>query len=491
MRRLQWVLILVLAPVFIPGGVLADEVPLPATPDWQADLERAVGGMAWIDANNDGWQDLAVGCYWANAYPPIIDYYNYIYMNLGGTLETTPSWMTTAERHTTDLYVIDINNDDYDDLFVANGGESLQPSVIYFGSAGGLSNSPGWFSADATWTIGCDFGDVDGDGDLDLATANQGNSADPTRPVYIFANTGGALSTTPTWASNDLGISNSVHFGDADGDDNLDLAVSKWVNWPTGVYYNTGGGLNATQGWSTGEPNRSDKGIGWADVDGDGVLELAVGGNSAPCQLFENPGTGPVTPAVWESADSYHGCQELFWCDIDEDNDPDLFTVNFGNGHARVYLNNEGVLSTTADWTYDCSSSATAIAVGDMNRDGHLDLAVATARQPVMVFLNTLPSSSTPGVNTDLFSTRLIISPQPSRGSVSLRRPGLPLTDPGQVVIYRADGREVVTLPLSGGRSEIQWDGLDARGLRVGSGVYLVKWIQAHQATAGRILMLK
>ncbi len=30
------------------------EVPLPAVPDWNADIERAVGGLAWGDADGDG-----------------------------------------------------------------------------------------------------------------------------------------------------------------------------------------------------------------------------------------------------------------------------------------------------------------------------------------------------------------------------------------------------------------------------------------------------
>ncbi|MBU1698864.1 MAG: hypothetical protein KJ970_13705 [Candidatus Eisenbacteria bacterium] len=82
--------------------------------------------------------------------------------------------------------------------------------------------------------------------------------------------------------------------------------------------------------------------------------------------------------------------------------------------HARVYLNIDGVLSTTADWTYYASSSATAIAVMDMNYDGYLNLAVATARQPAMVFLNTLPPSSVPDADSFFPATRLLVSPQPA-----------------------------------------------------------------------------
>ncbi|MBD3334115.1 MAG: hypothetical protein GF355_01200 [Candidatus Eisenbacteria bacterium] len=470
---------------------LSDEVPLPPEPDWQGSLERAVGTVAWIDANNDGWLDLAVGCYWANAYPPIEDYYNTIYFNQGGMLEAEPSWRSDAERHTTDFRVADINDDSFDDLIVANGGSSFDPNVVYYGGPDGLPTSPGWASADAAWAIGCDLGDVDGDGDLDLATANQGRTGDPYRPVYLFTNTGGVFSNAPTWQSADVGISNAVHFGYADGDSMLDLAVSKWVDWPSGVYYNTGSGLNPNQGWTTGQPERTDKGIGWADVDGDEDQDLVVGGNGDPHQLFENLGNGPVAPPIWESQDSYHGCQELKWADIDEDGDPDLFSVHFGNGHARVHLNVEGVLSPTADWTYDASSSATTIALGDMNRDGHLDLAVATARQPVMVFLNTLPASGlgergqrTPRAAVESF-------PQPARSSVTLVRMGDPNAAPGEVLIYGAAGRCVARLPAAAGRNTLRWDLRDEQGRPVGSGVYWVRWLTREAGAGGRILITR
>ncbi len=96
-------------------------VPLPLVPDWVGGRPRANSSLLFCDADHDGDQDLVVGTYYANMYPPIPDYYNFIYLNNGGVLEATPSWLSADQKHTSDLAWGRINSDAYPDLFVANG----------------------------------------------------------------------------------------------------------------------------------------------------------------------------------------------------------------------------------------------------------------------------------------------------------------------------------------------------------------------------------
>jgi hypothetical protein len=374
-----------------PGHIefATDEVPLPTSPDYQIELRMQVGGLSFGDFDNDGDLDLAAGCYHSQSFPPYDDWRNFVLVNNNGRLEDTPSWWSTDERSTTDIKWADFDSNGYLDLFAANGDFSFDENVIYFGTVDGLSNSPGWLASDQTWTTGCAAADFDNDGDIDMATSNQGVTPNPTRPVYIYINGGSGLETTPSWQTSDLAISSFISWGDMDNDGWPDLSVSKWVNYESCVYRNNEGIIGASPHWGSGS-TRSDKGIGWGDVDNDSFPELAIGGTE-PTWLFENIAGDLGTSPVWQSNNSYHGCQDLAWADIDHDGDPDLATVEFSTGNLRIYLNIEGALETTPSWVYDGNGSGTALAFGDIDGDGLTDLAMGQSGQPcVLIFLNNI-----------------------------------------------------------------------------------------------------
>jgi len=360
-------------------------------PDWQNDLRRQIGALAVADVNGDDLQDVVAFCYNSDSFPPYEDWHNMIYYNTGVELEAQPSWISTDEVSTGDLKVGDFNGDTFPDVFAANGGFSMAPSVIYFGGVGGPSTSPGWSEGGgATWTNYAMPFDLDHDDDLDVVTANQGNSQnDPYRPLRLFLNDEGTLATVPAWQSDETSIQNYLSFGDLDGDGWEDLAVAKWVNFESGVYKNVEGTLQTTPVWTTGVDG-GDKGIGWADVDGDGDPDLALGEDDVT-QLFRNDG-GTLT-LDWTATGTFFGHNEMRWEDVDRDGDPDLAEVHFSNGVVNVYLNQDGALDSSPSWSYDSAGVGTGLAFGDVDGDGMPDLVLGNAGDPsVMVFYNQLES---------------------------------------------------------------------------------------------------
>ena len=365
----------------------------PTEPDWGNDFRLQVGGLQVADMDGDGWRDVVLGCYQSNSFPPYKDWHNFIYFNLGGTLEASPSWTSNDDESTGDLQVADVNGDGFLDVLAGNGGFSMAPSVIYFGTDGGPpSTTAGWVeSGGATWTNYLLPFDVDHDGDLDLFTANQGNSqTDPFRPMRMFENDEGTLATTPVWQSDETSIQNFLAFGDLDDDGWEDLAVSKWINFESGVYANQAGTLATVPTWTTGDDG-DDKGVAWADVDANGDPNLALGHD--PTQLFAN--VEGILSLDWSASGSFFGHSEIRFEDVDLDGDQDLAEIHFANGVVNLYLNQGGALETTPSWSYNSVGVGTALAFGDLDGDGLPDLVVGNSGDvSVMVFFNRLDNPS-------------------------------------------------------------------------------------------------
>jgi hypothetical protein len=151
-----------------------------------------------------------------------------------------------------------------------------------------------------------------------------------------------------------------------------------------------------------------------ADLDGDGWLDWVIsGGNdmaSAPVVIFYNDGQGgyPSTPS-WTSPDSdYHG--HLALADVDGDGKRDLLVTILGpdpgpvsSPAAKLYLGSGAAFAQAAAWSPNGSGRAFGCAVGDVDGDGKLDLALAGAWpydrsqcSPTAVFLSGNASGGAP-----------------------------------------------------------------------------------------------
>jgi hypothetical protein len=86
-------------------------------------------------------------------------------------------------------------------------------------------------------------------------------------------NYSGVLDTLAFWTSSTRGYGSAVSFGDVDNDGDKDLAAGRWWGYSM-VYENTGGNLTTAPAWSCTSSYQSVvEEMVWADLDGDGLIK--------------------------------------------------------------------------------------------------------------------------------------------------------------------------------------------------------------------------
>jgi hypothetical protein len=243
------------------------------------------------------------------------------------------------------------------------------------------------------WTSGAAWGDIEGDGDLDLFLPARD------RPARLWVNDGAGHfidEAAARGADNDGAEGASAVFGDYDNDLDQDLYV---VNFgPNRLYRNDGGGrftdVAALAGVDDAHVGAS---ASWGDYDRDGWLDLYVTNNVdcesgptvyQPDMLYHNESDGTFTDQtalLGEDATLGSGFQSV-WFDYDGDLDQDLYLANdyLGPDPDRNHLwRNDGPAED--GWTFtdvsvasgtDWAMNSMGIAVGDYDRDQDLDFAV-------------------------------------------------------------------------------------------------------------------
>jgi hypothetical protein len=334
---------------------------------------------------------------------------------LGNFLDATAARFPVILDDSRDIEFADIDNDGDLDIYVSNTSQVSQQSNHWWVNMGGAQGGTLGFYQDQSlvrwvnlgvnnattkssiapslvlagggfidWSCDCDFGDIDNDGDLDLAHSTYGGAFGGDVPTRFFLNDGagkyeefnpsGFQLTGSTIANGNPGIwaagtqnantlnatgvncdiaasALDIDLGDIDGDLDLDLLHGSRQEAPR-MFINplveNGGVLTAFRdvtgsafpaGYSTGNGHYEQE---MGDLDNDGDLDIyglnwQVGFGLTDITIVNN-GSG-VYSGIVQLANSGSDDNEGDFLDYDMDGDLDLFVANF-SGQERLYRNN-------------------------------------------------------------------------------------------------------------------------------------------------------
>src|SRR5215208_1319878 len=292
-----------------------------------------------------------------------------------------------------------------------------------------LGNGDGTFRPKTDFPLGMQTqavaaGDFNSDGRVDLMVTLD----TPQFSLALLSGTGTGTFNAPTFFPNTSGFdSPAVAATDLNGDAKLDLVVMHTIACFTApcraarsitVLLGNGNGTFQT-------PSEIDVGTGpmamaVVDLNRNGIKDVAIGGGNTELSILLGVGNGTFTRqsvvTLVPGGDLFSACNDISVGDLNRDGILDLVVpLGNGNGNAILIGNGNGTFQVRSRIQIDETSAPLHVAVADYNRDGLLDIA-RTMGDGTNGLLQILRGN---GDGTFQAPNRYLVPP-PSRGGIMI-----------------------------------------------------------------------
>ena len=302
-----------------------------------------------IDYDHADWADASLTCGSTNS---------------GGAPSFAPAVSLPAAIHTHGVAMVDLNADGKLDLVAANAGSST--ASVWLG------NGNGTFGARADFPTGLTpkmvaVGDLNGDGKKDLVSANQ----DAATVSVLLGNGAGGFAAKVDYAA--CTGTHEVALGDLNGDGAPDIIAACWGGSVVSVLLGNGDGtLRPKVDYGAGAAPHS---VVLGRFDGDAFLDAAVANHdSNTVSILRGNGDGTFQAQITYAVGT--GPHSLRSGDLNGDGSLDLVTANETSSDVSVLLGNgNGTFETAVN--YPTGSVPKGVAIADVSGDGRADVITA------------------------------------------------------------------------------------------------------------------